>query len=67
MQDETKPKIIEIPATVKTEKKSNGKRRVAAYARVSSLSDEQDKSFAAQVDFYSKYIKQRKDWKFVKV
>ena len=32
------------------------KLRVAAYARVSSDSDDQINSYIAQVDFYSKYI-----------
>ena len=32
------------------------KRRVAAYARVSTDSDEQFTSFEAQVDYYTRYI-----------
>lgn len=34
------------------------KRRVAAYARVSTDSDEQKTSYDAQVDYYTKYIKE---------
>ena len=43
------------------------KRRVAAYARVSTDSDEQFTSYEAQIDYYTRYIKSRDDWKFVKV
>ena len=38
------------------------KLRVAAYARVSSDSDDQINSYIAQVDFYSKYIASKEDW-----
>lgn len=43
------------------------KRRVAAYARVSTDSDEQLSSYEAQVDFYTRYIKQNPEWEFVAV
>ena len=43
------------------------KRRVAAYARVSTDSDEQFTSYEAQIDYYTRYIQQREDWEFVKV
>ncbi|MFR8603067.1 MAG: recombinase family protein [Ruminococcus sp.] len=43
------------------------KRRVAAYARVSTDSEEQQTSYAAQVDCYTKYIQERADWEFVAV
>ena len=43
------------------------KRRVAAYARVSTDSDEQLSSYAAQVDFYTQYIRSNPEWKFVDV
>ena len=33
------------------------KRRVAAYARVSTDSDEQFTSYEAQIDYYTNYIK----------
>ena len=42
-------------------------RRVAAYARVSTDSEEQLSSYEAQIDYYTKYIKSRNDWKFVNV
>lgn len=43
------------------------RRRVAAYARVSTDSDEQFTSYEAQVDYYTKYIQERADWEFVSV
>lgn len=43
------------------------KRRVAAYARVSTDSDEQFTSYEAQIDYYTKYIKGNPQWTFVKV
>ena len=38
------------------------KRRVAAYARVSTDSEEQFTSYEAQIDYYTNYIKKRDDW-----
>ena len=43
------------------------KRRVAGYARVSTDSDEQFTSYAAQVDYYTSFIKSHAEWEFVKV
>ncbi len=43
------------------------KRRVAAYARVSTDSDEQFTSFEAQVDYYTRYIAEHSEWLLVKV
>lgn len=43
------------------------KRRVAAYARVSTDSDEQLSSYEAQVDFYTRHIKSNPEWEFVGV
>lgn len=42
-------------------------RCVAAYARVSTDSEEQFTSFAAQIDYYTRYIHSHEDWEFVKV
>ena len=41
--------------------------KVAAYARVSTDSDEQEDSFDRQVSYYTNYIQANKDWEFVKV
>ncbi len=43
------------------------KRRVAAYARVSTDSDEQQTSYDAQVRHYTQYIKSKPEYEFVKV
>lgn len=43
------------------------KRRVAAYARVSTDSDEQLSSYEAQVDFYTRHIQSNPEWEFVNV
>lgn len=43
------------------------KRRVAAYARVSTDEDDQLTSYDAQVRYYSDYIKGKDDWEFVEV
>lgn len=58
------PKTAPAQVATITEKP---KRKTAAYARVSSNSDEQETSYVAQVEFYTEYIKNRDDWKFVKV
>ena len=42
-------------------------RRVAAYARVSTDSDEQFTSFEAQVDYYTRQITANADWALVEV
>ena len=64
-------KVTVIPATrdfhTGIAKNSMRKRRVAAYARVSTNSEEQVTSYEAQVDYYTKYIQGRADWEFVKV
>ena len=41
------------------------KKRVAAYARVSTEKDEQQSSFAAQKDYYTKHIQSNSEWEFV--
>ena len=43
------------------------KRRVAGYARVSTDSEEQQTSYEAQVDYYTRYIQSKPEWEFVKV
>lgn len=60
-----------IPATVSrftaAPLTSTAKRKVAAYARVSTDHEEQASSYEAQVDYYTEYIKGRDDWEFVSV
>lgn len=43
------------------------KKRVAAYARVSTEHEEQQSSYEAQVDYYTRKITERSDWVFVEV
>ena len=57
----TKNPLTHIP-TVATHK-----RRVAGYARVSTDSEEQQTSYAAQVKFYTAYIQSKPEWQFVSV
>ena len=57
----TKNPFTAVPTTSIT------KRRVAAYARVSTDSDEQFTSYEAQIDYYTKLIQQREDWSYVAV
>ncbi len=64
-------KVTTIPATLTRFTASpinqQKKRRVAGYARVSTDHDDQFSSYAAQVDYYTNYIKGRDDWEFVEV
>lgn len=50
-----------------TEKPQNAKLRVAAYARVSSASDDQLNSFAAQNRHYSDLISSKENWRMVDI
>lgn len=64
-------KVTIIPSTIDplTRLPSNGlvKRRVAGYARVSTEQEEQNSSYQAQVDYYTKKIKQNPEWEFIDV
>ena len=64
----TAPRVTVLPATrnrfTTAPIAAVQKRRVAAYARVSTDSDEQLTSYEAQVDYYTHYIKERPDWVF---
>ena len=64
------PEITIIPATKALYSRASEKktlRRVAAYARVSTDSDEQYTSYEAQIDYYTQYIAAHPEWRFVKV
>ena len=60
--------VTTIPATLSrftaAPINSTQKRRVAAYARVSTDQEEQLTSYEAQVDYYTNYIQGRDDWEF---
>ena len=62
------PRITVIPSTIdiltKAPTAEVRKRKVAAYARVSTDSEEQLTSYNAQKDYYSKYIQENKKWEF---
>ena len=61
-------KVTEIPATRNRFTSVSAaipmKRKVAGYARVSTELEEQQSSYANQVDYYTNYIKSRADWEF---
>ena len=64
-------KVTVIPSTknpiTQVELGSNHVKKVAAYARVSTNTDEQYTSYEAQVNYYKKYIKERNDWVYTDV
>ena len=65
-------KVTTIPATrvMQSAAAPTGaerKRRVAAYARVSTEQEQQQSSYEAQVSYYTNYIKSREDWEYVRV
>lgn len=61
-------KVTTIPATItkfsQTPINRVTKRRVAAYAWVSTEQEEQQTSYEAQIDYYTNYISGRDDWEF---
>lgn len=67
----TSKNVTVIPATLNLHTRSphtsKVRRRVAAYARVSTDSEEQLTSYEAQVDYYTHFIKNNPDWQFVGV
>lgn len=61
---EKQTRVITIEAT---EKSRDIKLRVAAYTRVSSASDDQLNSFAAQNRYYTTLISGKENWKLVDI
>ena len=65
------PRVTYLPATLNQFTSapiaSAQKRRVAAYARVSTGSEEQATSYAAQVSYYTRYIQSKSEYEFVGV
>jgi DNA invertase Pin-like site-specific DNA recombinase len=64
------PNVTIIPATAHAVAMQIGalgsaRRRVAAYARVSTDSEEQLTSYEAQVDYYTRHITGHDEWEFV--
>ena len=66
-----KPRVTVVPATLNRFTAmpiaNTRKRRVTAYARVSTNSEEQKTSYEAQVSYYTDYIRAKPDWEFVQV
>ena len=60
----TAVRVITIPAKPKAEQQGGGQRckRVAAYCRVSTNSDEQLTSYTAQKNYYTDYIMKNAEW-----
>lgn len=66
----TARRMTVIPATMNIKAQSYVpifKKRVAAYARVSTDSEEQLSSYAAQVSYYTDFIKNNENWDYVNV
>ncbi len=66
LKDITEKSVKTIPATLErfgAEPSVNQRRRrVAGYARVSTEMEEQQSSYAAQIDYYTAYIQSHSDW-----
>lgn len=63
------PRVTAIPATKTRTHAANNcspafKRRVEAYARVSTDQEEQATSYQTQIDYYTAHIQSRADWAF---
>lgn len=63
------PRVTTIPATKTRHHTADShgaaiRRRVGAYARVSTDLEEQQSSYQAQIDYYTRYIQSRPDWEF---
>ena len=71
VRSSSNPRITVFPATrnryTATPLASEQKRKVAAYARVSTDSEEQKNSYNAQISYYTNQIKSRPSWEFVGV
>ena len=69
MQNKKVTKIIGVPTHFDSKSKTECQRivRVAAYARVSTLSELQETSLEAQRSYYENYIRKNINWSFVNV
>lgn len=66
----TARRMTVIPATMNIKVQSSVpifRKRVAAYARVSTDSEEQLSSYAAQISYYTDFIKNNENWDYVNV
>ena len=67
MSDKTVTKIDTLPGLTSSVPITYLKKRVAAYARVSTDHIDQQTSFAAQVDYFTRLIAEHTEWEFVRV
>ena len=67
MSDKIVTKIDTMPGLTSSIPTPYRKKRVAAYARVSTDHIDQQTSFAAQVDYYTRLISEHSEWEFVRV
>ena len=67
MSDKTVTKINTLPGLTSKVPTPYRKKRVAAYARVSTDHIDQQTSYAAQVDYYTRLIAEHTEWEFVRV
>ncbi len=67
----TNPRVRVIPAKIKTHRNEinldGGKKRIAAYARVSTMEEQQQSSYELQVSYYQEYVARNPSWELVKV
>ena len=65
------PKVTVIPPSINRATRQSTtiptRRKVAAYARVSTDFEEQLTSYEAQISYYTNYIQRNPDWEFVKI
>jgi site-specific DNA recombinase len=54
-----------VATTVSAKNDETCRRKVAGYARVSTDRLEQETSYEAQLDYYTKFIKSHDNWEFV--
>lgn len=66
-QTNTKTENLPMITVIEARKREIAKLRVAAYARVSSDSEDQQNSYIAQVDNYTKYIATHAGWELVDI
>lgn len=68
MSEATTTVVREIPATIgrlaTKQTKDVQIKRVAAYARVSTETEEQQNSYEAQVNYYTQFIQSKQEWAF---
>ena len=55
---------IEIPVKLPAPAQPQPRKRVAAYARVSTMKDAQENSLQSQQDYFAEYIRHHPDWVF---